>query len=383
MMRDDADNRNRDQNSSRTKILIVYASAGAGHQCVAESVYQALGKEGVELVDVLNFTPLLFRKLYPAAYLFLAQYLPSVWGFLYNISDKSAPLYWPKKIRRFFNKIHTAKFEKYLLETKPETVIVTHCLPGEIVSHLKRSSRFNGKLITVITDFTVHSFLVFKEIDLFIVALESTREELSGKEIAKERIKPLGIPIKSKFSVSHNRNALLEKLGLKDNLFTVLVASGGFGMGPFKQLVTVLEKVTKPIQILIVCGRNKRLFKQLKHRVFKKAARLYGFVENMDELMEVSHIIVGKAGGVTMAESLAKKLPGIVISPIPGQETRNCGILEEAGCTIRVNRINKVKNLIERLMDSPEELAKMKEKIKETARPDAAYELSQLVKNGI
>ena len=383
MARNGISNRDKSGGSSRTKILIVYAPAGAGHQCVAESVYQALGKENVELVDVLNFTPFLFRKLYPASYLFLAQYLPSVWGFLYNISDKSAFLRLPEKIRRFFNKIHTAKFEKYLLETKPETVICTHLLPGEIVSHLKRSSRFNGKLITVITDFAVHSFLVFKEVDLFIVALESTREELSGKGIAKERIKPLGIPIKSKFSVSHNRNALLEKLGLEDNLFTVLVASGGFGMGPFKQLVTVLEKVTKPIQILIVCGRNKRLFKQLKHRVFKKAARLYGFVENMDELMEVSHLIIGKAGGVTMAESLAKKLPGIVISPIPGQETRNCGILEEAGCTIRVNRINKVKNLIEHLMDSPEELAKMKERIKETARPDAAHELAQLVKNGI
>ncbi len=379
MAKNDVNNRDKGGGPSRTKILIGHAPAGAGHQCVAESVYEALGKEGVELVDVLNFTPLLFRKLYPAAYLFLAQYLPSIWGFLYNISDKSAFLRRPKKIRRFFNKIHTAKFEKYLLETKPETVISTHCLPGEIVSHLKYSSRFNGKLITVITDFAVHSFLVLKEVDLFIVALESTGKELSGKGIAKERIKALGIPIKPKFSVNHTRSALLKKLGLEDNLFTILVTSGGFGVGPFKQLIMVLEKLTKPVQVLIVCGRNKRLFRQLKRRIFKKAVRLYGFVENMDELMEVSHLIAGKAGGVTMAEGLAKKLPCIVISPIPGQETRNCNILEEAGCAIRVNRISKLKNLIEHLIDSPEELVKMKEKIEKTARPDAAVRLAKLV----
>lgn len=383
MAKNDVSNRDKSGGSGRPKILIVYTSAGAGHQCVAESVYQALGEEGVELVDVLNFTSCLFKKVYPAIYLFLAQYLPSAWGFLYNISDKNRSRRWPKKIRRFFNKTHTAKFEKYLLETKPETVISTHFLPSESVAHLKRSSRFTGRLITVVTDFAVHSFWVLKEIDLFIVALESTGEELSVRGIARERIKPLGIPIKAKFSVSHTRNALLRKLGLKDNLFTVLVASGGFGVGPFKQLIMVLEKLTKPIQVLIVCGQNKRLFKQLKRRVFKKAVRLYSFVENMDELMEVSHLIIGKAGGVTMAESLAKKLPSILISPIPGQETRNCDILEEAGCAVRVDRINKLKKLIEHLMDSPEELTKMKEKIEKTARPDAAVRLAKLVKNGI
>jgi len=379
MAKNDVSNRDKSGNSGRPKILIVYASAGAGHQCVAESVYEALEKKGVELVDVLNFTPLLFRKLYPASYLFLAQYLPSVWGFLYNISDKSAFLRLPKKTRRFFNKINTAKFEKYLLETKPETVIATHCLPSEIVSHLKGRSRFSGRLITVITDFAIHSFLVLQEVDLFIVALESTRKELSGKGIAKERIKPLGIPIKPKFSVSHARSALLEKLGLEDNLFTILVASGGFGVGPFKQLIMVLEKLTRPVQVIIVCGQNKRLFKQLKHRVFKKAVRVYGFVENMDELMEVSHLIIGKAGGVTMAESLAKKLPSILISPIPGQETGNCDILEKAGCAVKVSGINKVKNLIEHLIDSPEELVKMKEQIEKTARPDSAARLAKLV----
>lgn len=285
MAKNDVSNGDKGGDSIRPKILIVYASAGAGHQCVAESICQALGEESVELVDVLNFTSPLFKKLYPAAYLFLAQYLPLFWGFLYNISDKNRSRRWPKKIRRFFNKTHTAKFEKYLLETKPETVISTHFLPSESVAHLKRSSRFTGRLITVVTDFAVHSFWVLKEADLFIVALESTGQKLSGRGITKEHIKPLGIPIKAKFSVSHTRNALLEKLGIEDNLFTVLVASGGFGMGPFKQLITELEKVVKPVQILIVCGRNKRLFKQLKRRVFEKAVRLYSFVENMDELM--------------------------------------------------------------------------------------------------
>ena len=58
---------------------------------------------------------------------------------------------------------------------------------------------------------------------------------------------------------------------------------------------------------------------------------LLGFTTEMDELMTAADLFVGKPGGLTTSEVLAKGLPMVVINPIPGQEERNSDHLLEAG----------------------------------------------------
>ena len=56
------------------KILVVHASAGAGHQKAAEAVVNGIKKytaHEVTLLDALDLTSSSFKKLYRGTYLFL------------------------------------------------------------------------------------------------------------------------------------------------------------------------------------------------------------------------------------------------------------------------------------------------------------------------
>lgn len=62
--------------------------------------------------------------------------------------------------------------------------------------------------------------------------------------------------------------------------------------------------------------------------------RALGFTTEMDEWMTVADLLIGKPGGLTLTESLAKSLPMIIWDPIPGQEVYNSVFLLENGAAV-------------------------------------------------
>jgi processive 1,2-diacylglycerol beta-glucosyltransferase len=93
----------------------------------------------------------------------------------------------------------------------------------------------------------------------------------------------------------------------------------------------------------------------------------------MDELMTAADLFVGKPGGLTTSEVLAKGLPMVVINPIPGQEERNSDHLLEQGAAIRSNNLPALAYKIDTLIESPEKLNRMAERAREMGNPAAAY----------
>ena len=107
----------------------------------------------------------------------------------------------------------------------------------------------------------------------------------------------------------------------------MLVLGGGEGLGRIEDVVKVLKEF--PVQCLIVTGRNEKLrqrldlLKQNYPRLF-----VFGYIENMYELMDISDLCITKPGGATVAECLVKGLPMIACRPpLPGPETENMTFL--------------------------------------------------------
>ena len=126
-----------------------------------------------------------------------------------------------------------------------------------------------------------------------------------------------------------NRKELCSKIdpNLKPEAYTVLVLGGGEGLGRIEDVVWVLKEF--PIQCLIVTGRNEKLRQRLS-RLKQDYPRLFvfGYVDNMHDLMDISDICITKPGGATVAECLVKGLPMIACRPpLPGPETENMTFL--------------------------------------------------------
>src|SRR4030042_1348617 len=115
----------------------------------------------------------------------------------------------------------------------------------------RRGTLKDTKIITVVTDYLMHSFWVDKDIDYYCVAQEDSKEHLIKRGIPSEKIKVLGIPIDRVFSARRDKRQLCSKLNIREDIHTVLIGSGGFGVGPIKELVKELAAINKPIQLLV------------------------------------------------------------------------------------------------------------------------------------
>jgi processive 1,2-diacylglycerol beta-glucosyltransferase len=359
------------------RILIIHTSAGSGHTRAAEAVFkelQSAKEHAVVFVDALDYTSAFYKAFYRDTYTFLISRISWAWGTLFAVADVPWLQGCVRGLRRLNNRMAGRRLEKYLTAEQFDVIISTHFFPNEVTAALKRGGRIRSTIISVITDYDVHRIWLAKGIDRYAVACEHTRDKLKSLGIGQERIAITGIPIDAKFSLSVDRSGLKKKLGLKEGVFTVLIATGSFGIGPIAQIARRLEDY----QVLVICGRNARLFEQLQQDK-NELLKIYGLVDNMDEIMAVADCMVTKPGGLSISEALARRLPLIFFHAIPGQESHNIRVLRKYGVGIEPRRIDEIVSEVNRLGSSRDILVREQHHIDQLARPDAAKSVVALV----
>lgn len=368
------------------ETLIVYAKAGAGHKRAAEAALGALKRQGsgdVILVDCLDYTNSWFRRFYPQCYLLVVRFFPLLWAVIYYVLDNRKLYFLVKPLRRWANGLVSRRFAAFLKKEKPKVIISTHFFASEISAALKKKGGINSVIISVVTDFGLHSFWESEDVDLFIAASEDTRKDMLARGIPEEKIKVLGIPIDPPLR-GFEQKQLRREMELSEGAFTILVVGGGFGIGPIKKIVITLDKLATELknkmQVVVVCSHNQGLYRQMQALSAKLQikTKIFSFVPNLYNVMAVSDLIISKSGGLTTSESLAQGLPMVIISPIPGQETKNCNLLVKKGAAIRIDRLEELKKVVQELLAEPQKLAAMRKQTAGLAHPDSAADIAVL-----
>jgi len=361
------------------KVLITYVSAGAGHRRVAEAVYNCLKNNrpdlNLELVDLLPSADPFFRFCYNFGYSALVHYANWLWGFFFWMTEFRLTRWICRKSSLIVNYFSCRKFANYLIKEEFDFIISTHFLNSELAANLKLKNKIKAKLITIITDFGVHPFWISKGTDLYIVASKATKDKLLTMGVEESKIKDSGIPFAPVFIKNQNRAGLAAKLGIKADMFTVLIMTGSFGSGPLEE---ISESLCSQAQVLVVCAKNKKLFCRLQKRNLENV-KVFGFVDNAQELMAVSDLIVTKPGGSSIAEFLNMELFPIFISAIPGQEQENIRILAGYGVGCTLKNVKQIKELIVELKNDPRKLQTLKKNTGQAAKPFACQEIASVI----
>ena len=366
------------------RILLLSASAGAGHVRAAEAIEKAFKQRKdsdsfeVHHFDVLNYTNKLFRHLYSKAYIDLVNKMPEVPGWVYDKLDKP----WKNERRRLaLDKLNTRPFVKLLREYQPDLIVCTHFLPAEVVSWLKAKERLASRQVIIVTDFDVHAMWLVHHYERYFVVVDEARAYLEALGIPAEKITVSGIPIDPVFAIKKDKHEMRAKHGLEPDRTTILLSAGGFGVGSVDALVSSLLPLQHRAQVVAICGRNE----ELKERLTKLAARTsrdanvilkpFGYTKDMDELMTASDLVLGKPGGLTTSEALAKGLVFVIVNPIPGQEERNSDHLLEAAAAIRCNNLPTLSYKLDRLLADPQRFKSMQANARRMGHPNAAKEI--------
>ncbi|MBC7189328.1 glycosyltransferase, partial [Candidatus Aerophobetes bacterium] len=217
-----------------------------------------------------------------------------------------------------------------------------------------------------------------KNVDMYFLPQEELKERcLREKKIPPSKVEVSGIPISPDFSVEKNKDLLRKKWKVKENLYTVLVMGGGQGWGAIQETVLSLNKIDFPLQVIVVSGTNRKLRKNLCRlsSSLNFPFQVYGYVREIDELMEISDLLITKPGGLTTAEALSKGLPMIVIDSITGQERRNKKMLLEKGFALAIDNTEKLREAVGFFFNNGFDKNVWKKKTRQIARPNSSCEI--------
>jgi processive 1,2-diacylglycerol beta-glucosyltransferase len=367
------------------RILILHASAGSGHRRAAEALVQAFRTHHpeVEVVvrDVLDFTPAVFRRTYAKGYLRLVRKAPELWGYLYTRTDRTSQIPWRKRVRSVLNAVNTGSLFKYMDALEPDAVVCTHFMALEVVSTHQRRRVEETPFFCCVTDFDVHSLWIAENVRCYYVATEEAQRSLIRMGQPPDQIEVSGIPVSPEFAVSVPAPEMRRRLGLDPGRMTVLLLSGGFGVGPSLELIRAIDRSGLNCQLLAVTGNNRKLRSQVEHAAQESSVpvRVFGYVSNVHELMDAADIVLGKSGGLTCSEAMAKGKPMLIIDPIPGQEQRNCEYLLEAGAAARLFEIEDAPDKIRAILEDAERIAQLQSNARLCGRPNAAADIADSV----
>ena len=371
--------------NAKPRVLLLSASSGAGHVRAAQALeksFRARGDCTVVHADAMNYVSKLFQNIYEKAYITMVRRAPGVMGMLYDRTDQP----WRHESRRLaLDRLNTTPMIDLLDEVQPDLCVATHFLPAEIIAWLIAKKKLRARNAIVITDYDVHAMWLCRTVDRYFVALPEAAEYLARIGVPRDTVRVTGIPVDPVFAEPLERAEARNYFGLDAHATTILMAAGGYGVGPVEQLVGSLLGMQRPWHVVAIAGKGDKVRRKLekmsetggKLASGKPRLHVVGYTTEMDRYMAAADLLVGKAGGLTSSEAMSRGLPMALIEPIPGQEERNADHLLEAGAAMRCNNLPAAAWKIALLLDDAPRMERMRAAARCMGRPLASAHIAE------
>lgn len=327
-------------------IAVIHCPVGGGHKAAALAVAESAEAEGlsVKVLDAFEHAPRVFGQAYLAAHLAAQGAAPELYGTAYFRSNRRDGAF--EAMRHGFDHLAWAGLVRDVVALKPRAVVSTHHLPLVVLGRARRKGALNAPLVGVVTDYGAHAVWAEPGVDALCVPCEGAHRDVVGHDFDGERVWRTGIPVGRAFEAVSDVAA--PRLG---EPLRVLVTSGGFGVGPVASVLRSFAGAPA-VELTVVCGRAEGLA-QTAQRLAEKhglRAEVVGFERNMAARLARAHLVVGKAGGLTVSEALAAGRPMVVAGAVPGNEGLNAAFVEEGGAGVVV-RPDEVGAVVQRLRE--------------------------------
>jgi processive 1,2-diacylglycerol beta-glucosyltransferase len=356
------------------KVLVMYLSIGSGHQVGAQAIATALrSRSNAEVIccdpiadhstlisSIMNTTNSLSAVIFPRLY-------TKVWsgGQVRSITNWTA---------RHGSVAH--EIRSVIDAIRPDAIVSTHALPALIAAHYKRDSEY--KIIGMISDYGAHAYWPHPAIDRYCTPSHEAAADLIKRGIDSKRVSVTGLPIRS-YPVPDRSAAPVGKL-------KVLMLTGGRRTGPYQlasnliiKALPELDRLDLPIEITIVTGANRSAHQRLSSLNLRHPIELLGLVDDVQARMARANIVIGKTGGMFIAEALASGAALIALTPGPGQETANANFLKKHQLAIVCNRPAEFIATLNQLVSDRNALQQLQQAAKTFGRPNAADEVARVV----
>ncbi|PJF44285.1 MAG: galactosyldiacylglycerol synthase [Phototrophicales bacterium] len=309
------------------RILFLLSDTGGGHRAAAQAIQTAIEQQYPNVyefntIDVFKCCATFPYQYMPFFYPLWVTYSSITWQMGYVLTDGRL------RSRFFLDATYPRwkpKIEAMINAQNPDLIICTHSLINRAVLKTLQTMPKRIPFITVVTDLVSTPVSWYQPLaDLCLVPTVEAYERGLKVGMKPEQMQITGLPVHPDF-VLHlsDKQSARRELGWLPYKTTVLLVSGGDGMGPVYKTVKAINEQGFDIQLAIVAGRNERLKRQLNRLDWQQPTYIYPFVNYMATLMAAADILITKAGPATITEACTAGLPMILSGRVPGQEDGN------------------------------------------------------------
>jgi 1,2-diacylglycerol 3-beta-galactosyltransferase len=365
------------------RILILTADYGYGHRSAANAIAEALQEtHGQDCrVDIINpmddpRAPAFLRD-GENGYDKVVREAPELYQLGYRVSES-------RLAKLLLNSSWTfmlfSILRDLIREKQPDVIVCTYLFYQGILSAVFELEDRHVPLLTVVTDLeTLQSLWFHSAADLCVVPTQTAYNLATEAGLPAEKVKIIGIPVRPELlKGDQDRNAIRKSLGWREDLFTVL-AIGSKRVGHLYDAVSILNHSGFPLQLVIAAGGDEELYQRFQETEWHVESHVYNYVSEMGTFMQAADCVLGKAGGLTVSESLACGLPLILIDVIPGQETGNANYVVSGDAGVRASDPTEVlEAMCHWLEKDRRHYQRQAQNARRLGRPRAAFDIADL-----
>jgi processive 1,2-diacylglycerol beta-glucosyltransferase len=369
-----------------TRVLILHASVGTGHQRAARALAEAFGRLPnceVRVEDTLAYATPVFRDAYTRSYLDMVAKAPALWQRYYEDTNRGDPQQIARSnlLRGRAEEPLIARLAEAIRRYAPAAIVCTHFLPAEVLARQKLTGELHAAIYTTITDHVAHSFWLTPGVDGYFVASEIPRDLLIARGVPGAIIHVSGIPVSIEIGVPKDPANIRAHYGWPLDRLLISLLGGGIATPRVRQMVEGLRGLAHPGTLVVVGGRNADVPGALADLGDGPHMRMQvlGHIDYLDDLVAASDLVITKAGGLIVSEVLARGTPLLVIDPIPGQEEWNADYVVSAGAGVQLRLPVWVSYTVQHLLAEPSRLAAMQQRARRAGHPRAALDIAEYV----
>jgi processive 1,2-diacylglycerol beta-glucosyltransferase len=360
------------------RVLILTLHHGSTHVRLARALEKALLQVRpnleVQVVDALAHCTPWFRAYYNS-YEIPLKYWPGLWGFIesHQFEGETTGPWW-------LYRWGAHPLFRFIKAFAPDVVAATEVGLGEMAIIYKRDTGAQFSLVAIET-FAFERPWAQPEVDLYVSYPGEVAAQVRSLGVPPEKILECGVPVDPAFDLCPDRRALRERLGLPQDLPVLLVNFGGSGKVKPREVISELQKVRHHFHVAFIARRDERLRQMLLRLTTGMAhVQILSWVDNMHEWMAAADLLVSRAGGGILAESLNCGLPLMVFDAPPGNEQRFCHLIDACWHTgYWVQWPGELAAQISQLLEHPEDLERLRSNARQHACPGGARRAAEAI----
>lgn len=358
----------------KKRILILTAGFGEGHNSAARGVRDGLARVAsdqttVELRDLFAEAYGPINELVRRGYLALVNSAPRAWGVVYRWLDRKTD--YNTEFQRLTRL--KARFAPVLDRFQPDIVVCSFPAYANVLQEILGTDRV-CKCVVIVTDsITINASWYRSPADYFLVANEQSATVLRTGGVRPEKIKTFGFPVSPKFADFAEDRPSPSSNSSRRVLYMITAAKRGA-----PELVRMLAKLD--LDLTVTIGRADELRTAIELAADAHPIKIIGWTDELPRMMHENHLLIGKAGGATVQETIAAKCPMIVNHVVAGQEEGNARLIVETNSGVIAHSPQEVVAQVQRAFDDgAKQWREWAGNISKLSRPRAALDIAEFL----